>query len=141
MPRELLMRTPATEIGAATMVGEARPSTSTTFTPMLKATFPPSCLARGAAARLLADDDQDRFGRLDRVEVDLDGEIAEIDLVRGVVLRVALDAEHLVRRVGAEGPTPPQAEQERGDHVEFDASPQLVCVRLLAYEPEPDAQR
>jgi hypothetical protein len=48
MPRSLAMRKPATEMGAAAMVGDARPSTSRTFTPMLNAMIAPQASAADA---------------------------------------------------------------------------------------------
>src|SRR5438094_574467 len=106
-PRWLLTKKPAFEMGAPTMVGVARPSTSTTLTPMLNAMWCPLALGDGCAARLLTNNDLDRFDRLDRIEVDLEPEVAEIDFGRGIVLGITLDAEDLGWRIGAERPLAP----------------------------------
>ena len=108
------------------MVGDERPSTSTTVTPRPAVIRSSSGFGGRAAAGLLADDDQDGLGRAGGVEEDLQPEVPEVDLRGGL-----FSASHLTvktaRRVGAECPLLPQPQQERCHHVERH-TPQLpVC--------------
>src|SRR2546425_9038180 len=141
MPRSLVTRNPATETGAATMVGATRPSTSRTLTPMLKAMLRSSGFRGRRAARLLANDDEDRLGRFHGIEVDLDLEIPEIHLVRWIILRVAFDRERLVRLVGPKRALAPESQEKGPDHIEADGASQLRCVRLLTHEAESLTER
>src|SRR2546427_7894875 len=72
------------------------------------------------AARLLANDDEDRLGRFHGIEVDLDLEIPEIHLVRWIILRVAFDRERLVRLVGPKRALAPESQEKGPDHIEAD---------------------
>src|ERR1035441_1126237 len=97
-------------------------------------------LAGGRAAGLLADDDDDGLSRFYRVEIDLQMEIAKIHFAWGIVLRVALDAEYLRRRIGAERTLFPEAQQEWRHHVEPHTPPEGVRIRLLAHETQAVAE-
>src|SRR4051812_36264717 len=67
----------------------------------------------GRGLLLLADTEDDELGRLDRRDPDLDHELALVDRLRRVGLRVALDVERLGGRRAEQRARLPKAPQER----------------------------
>src|SRR3954469_6261124 len=78
---------------------------------------------------LLADTEHDELGRLHRCEPDFDDELAFVDRLRRVGLRVALDVERLVFGRAEQRTRGPQAAQETGQRP-GDALPEGDVVRL-----------
>src|SRR4051794_17821409 len=61
---------------------------------------------------LLADAEDDELGRLHRSEADLDDELALVDRLRRIRLRVALDVVRLIGGGAEQGASGPQSAEE-----------------------------
>src|SRR5688500_9486617 len=88
-----------------------------------------SCCLLGdrRAAREPGDAEDDELGRLDRRDADLDDELARVDDLVRVVLRVALHVERLAGRRPEQGAVPPDAHEE-GVERSLHALPEVEVV-------------
>src|SRR5690349_20724558 len=82
-----------------------------------------------AAARPLADTDNDKLGGLDRIDTDLAVEPPQINHLLRVGLTIALDIEGFLRSLPEQFALFPLRIEEGGD-VAADTAPEVVVVRL-----------